>query len=130
VDGRRIDERLEGGADLAPCLCSAVELAAREVEAADHRPHLAGPIVDGQQRALDDRILLERDRLRHATLYGADLDLYEVTYSQEVGGRRLARPCECTLGELRYVRADTNPSAAVASLRRHGGHQRRHDIAL
>src|SRR5439155_7396418 len=57
----RVDERLEGRAGLALRLHGAVELAATEVVAADHRLHLAGVRVDRGQRALHLRLLIERE---------------------------------------------------------------------
>ena len=61
VDRRRIHDRLEGGAQLAICLDGAVELAAPEAPAADHRANLPCPVLDGDERAFDERGLLERD---------------------------------------------------------------------
>ena len=55
----RVHDRLEGRAHLAHRLGGAVELAALEVVAADHRPHGAGAHVERQQRALHLRLLLE-----------------------------------------------------------------------
>ena len=60
VDRRGVDERLEGRADLAVGLRRAVELAALEAVAADHRQDLAGAVVDDEHGAFDLRRLLER----------------------------------------------------------------------
>jgi hypothetical protein len=53
VDRRRVDERLERRAGLPARLHRAVELAAAEVDAADHRLHLAGLRIDRDERALE-----------------------------------------------------------------------------
>ena len=52
-------ERLEEGADLAPGLKGAVELAAIVVPASDHRSHRTGRRLEQQDRALDPRFLDE-----------------------------------------------------------------------
>src|SRR5207249_673922 len=59
IDRRGIDERLEARPRLAARLDGPIELAAPEVVSADHRLHLAGVRIDGDDRALDLRLLVE-----------------------------------------------------------------------
>ncbi len=70
----------------------AVELAAGEAETADHRQDLAGVIVERNQRALDHRLLLERDRRFARGVERGDADLDQIAGLQELGGVRAARP--------------------------------------
>ncbi len=60
LEGGREDEGLERRAGLAPALRDAVERAAAEVEAADHRAHLAGARVERDEGGLDLRQLGQR----------------------------------------------------------------------
>jgi hypothetical protein len=59
IDGRRVDDRLERGSHLAVGLRRAIELAALEAVAADHRADLTGAIVDREDRPFDGRWLFE-----------------------------------------------------------------------
>ena len=60
LDGRRVHDRLEGRAHLPHGLGGAVELAPLEVVAAHHGPHRARLRVDGDERALHLRLLVQR----------------------------------------------------------------------
>ena len=108
IDRRGVDERLEQRADLAVRLRRAIELAAIEAEPADHRANLARAVVDGHERAFDERRLLERDRrdsrrlihLRHAHVdQVADL---------EQRRRRAPRPRDALAAKLGDLLADAD----------------------
>ncbi len=83
VDRCRVDDRLEERSDLPPCLRGAIELAAREVESADHRANLAGLVVDGQHRAFDEGLLFETELGGDVAIELADLDLDHVADLEE-----------------------------------------------
>jgi hypothetical protein len=89
VDRRRVDDRLERGSELAVGLHGAVELAAVEVPAADHRLDLSGPVLDREECALDDRRLIERHRRRAGGFVELrDGDLDEIAGLEQIRGRR------------------------------------------
>src|SRR5262249_57515433 len=66
-----VHDRLERGARLAERLGGAVELAAREVVAADEREDVAARDVNREERALDQGLLEQREAQRaRATAFG------------------------------------------------------------
>ena len=58
LDSCCVNVGLESGADLALGLGGAVELRERIISPTDHGEHVAGGVVDGQQRGLDAGVLL------------------------------------------------------------------------
>ena len=62
IDRGGIDDRLERRSDLAVGLNGAVELAAAEIPAANHRLDLSGAVFNCNQRPFDHRRLIERRR--------------------------------------------------------------------
>ena len=67
VEGRRINERLESRARLAPGLGDAVELALKEIKAADQGHDRAVFRIDRHQRALRLGYLHEKQGFRRAS---------------------------------------------------------------
>ncbi len=130
IDCRRIDERLERRPDLALRLGRPIELAPREAEAANHRAHLSGPIVDCEKCPFDQRVLFECDRLRYAALHRPHFDLNEVTDAEEINRRGLPRPRECAFRQLDFVSAYPHASAAISPFGRDRHHERWYDVAL
>ena len=113
IDRGGEDHGFERRADLTRGLDGAVELAAAEVEPADHGADLARPVVDGEQRAFHERRLLERDRDGAARfVYGGDFDLHEVADLHQVGRRCAARPLESVLREDALELADPHARRA------------------
>ena len=109
LEGGRVDDRLEGRAHLAHGLRRAVELALLEVVAADHRPHRARPHVEGEERPLDLRLLLEPDlRLLPAVGLGErdDAERGHHPARQHLGQVRAPRPGDVGGREPRAVVAD------------------------
>ncbi len=92
VDRRRVDDRLEGGTELAVGLNRAIELAAGKAPAADHRLDLTGSVIDRQQRRFGQRRLLQRHRQRAGVLELRDRHLDQVARLEQVGSGRAARP--------------------------------------
>ena len=86
VDGRRVDDRLEGRSQLAVRLNRAVELATVEAPASDQRLDLSCAIVDGNERAFDQRRLFEAYGERGGSLVDRRWREYEA-----YGSSRFAR---------------------------------------
>ena len=61
VDRGGVDDRLEAGSHLAVRLRRPVELAPGEAQAAHHREDLPRPVVEREQRAVHQRLLLQGD---------------------------------------------------------------------
>ena len=117
IDRRRVDEGLEERAHLPARLRRAIELAAIEAEAADHRADLAGAVVDGDERALDERRLLERrglDACRPARSCRRARRSRSPTLNSAGGGA--ARPRDRLAAKLDGLIADPDSCAR----RRHG----------
>src|SRR5579863_5707188 len=114
-DGGRIDVRFEAGAGLPFCLCGAVELGERVVAAADHGEHVAGGVVDGQERALGAGVLLEGGAAGATFRYVRKMDIDEVAGLDEGVGVALAGP-------LPVIGYEHDVAGADAGVNLHGKH--------
>ena len=104
VERRGIDERLEGGAGLPLCLRGSVELAAFEIVAADEG--LDGPVprVQGDEGALQLRMLLEADVDRLALLvHRQHLDEDRAALPERLAGIGELGPLQAIEGNLPAV---------------------------
>src|SRR5262249_20958440 len=110
---------------LATCLDGAVELTPPEIVAADHRAHLAGVGVDGDERALHLRLLVECEAGRLVWALSVDADGHHVAGlegagraaraapRQRVGGERAALPRRAHRQSLGADVEDDGSGAAV-----------------
>src|SRR4029079_14394871 len=123
VYGGGVNDWLEERAHLSPRLSRAIELAAREVEPAHQRPHLAGFVVDCQQRPLDKWRLLEPEHLGDVALEFAHFYLDHIANLEETGRGRAPGPLERGSSEIDFVTGD--PHSGVGFLLGFG--DERHD---
>ena len=130
IDGGRVEKRLERGAELPVGLRGAIELAAREAEAADHCEDLPGPVVDGDERALELRLLLESDGRLARGIERRDADLDEIAGLDQFGWVRPSRPLIAGARQVRSVAAEAHARGRGSLLTRIDGHDdRRDDVA-
>ena len=106
IDRRGVEDRLDRRAHLAIRLRRAIELAAREAVAADHRQHLAGVVVDRDQRAFEQRRLLERAPSRSLPSIVRELDFDQIAGLEDVLGRLLVGPLHAGARQLGAELAD------------------------
>ena len=114
-EGFGVDVHLERAAGLAHGLRGAIEFRFAEIVAADHGLDFAGGVVDGEQRRLRRRLLLELHFGRGAGKL-LDRNHHQIAHLQKLGGRFVAGPGEIGRREHRAVGADLD--GGVGGLRR------------
>ena len=119
LEGRRVDDRLEGGAGLAQGLDGAVELAFLKGVAADHGLDLAGLVVHGQERPVHLGLLLQGQlQLLLARVHGQDPEQGHVP-GLEQARQGLAGPLGGGGRQLALEAGDAHRGLALADLQHH-----------
>ena len=106
-----VDHGLESRADLPVGLRGAVELAALEAPAADHRAHRARGVVQDERDALDSRLLLEHQPPWTAAFRLLEAEPCDVAALQQIGDALLARPADAVALEGVALGADAHLGA-------------------
>ncbi len=115
LNGRGVDVGLEAGAGLPLGLRGAVELGERVVAAAHHGQHVAGGVVDGQQRALCAGVLLERGAARRALHGIGQVDIDDVAGLDERVAVALPGPLPVVGQEDDFTGADAGANLQAAA---------------